>query len=331
MKAPRQMEPDGQPIVRRYRHSQVNELPAGATQEEIAAFRMKKRRVRRHKSKEATMVVLHNLLLAVLAFVWLIPVFWLILCSFSTATSPTTKNFFPNAYTMGNYVNLWNPNGDTANQFPTWFANTLIVACLTCLISTIFVLQVSFALSRMRFKGRKSLMNISMILGLFPGLLSMICVYFLFQYVFSIDNFLMRLVIAYSASSGLGYLIAKGFFDTIPKDIDEAAKIDGASEFQIFSRITIPLSRPIIVYTIITSFMAPWVDFVFAYIILPSGKTQYYTVAIGLYNMLNRSLVSTHYGIFCAGAVMISIPLSALFMAVQKYYVSGVTGGAVKG
>jgi arabinogalactan oligomer/maltooligosaccharide transport system permease protein len=291
-------------------------------------------RISEHKAnlvKKNVAVVLHNVLIGLMAVLWLFPVLWLVLCSFSTATSPSVTTFFPKAYTLTNYLSIFNPNGDTANQFPTWFRNTLVVSSLTCLISTVFVLQVSFALSRMRFRGRKSLMNVSMILGLFPGLLSMICIYFLFQYVFRINDFLMRLVIAYSAASGLGYLIAKGFFDTIPKDIDEAAKIDGASEFQIFTRITIPLSKPIIVYTILTSFMGPWVDFVFAYIILPSGKTQYYTVAIGLYNMLNRSLLSTHYGIFCAGAVIISIPLSVLFMFVQKYYVAGITGGAVKG
>lgn len=159
----------------------------------------------------------------------------------------------------------------------------------------------------------------------------MICIYFIFKNVLNIDNYLVRLIIAYSASSGLGYLIAKGFFDTIPKDIDEAAKIDGATEFQIFTQITIPLSKPIIVYTIITSFMGPWVDFVFAKIILPSGDVSKYTVAIGLFNMLQKTLINNYYTLFCCGCVIVSIPLSILFMLTQKYYVAGVTGGAVKG
>jgi arabinogalactan oligomer/maltooligosaccharide transport system permease protein len=266
-----------------------------------------------------------------LAAWWLVPIVWLIACSFSTSTSPNTTTFFPTELTWNNYIAIWNPGTDTVNQFPTWFLNTFIVAVATCLISTLFVLQVSFALSRMRFKGRKALMNLSMIMGLFPGMLTMICLYFLFQYVFKIDNYLIRLIIAYSASSGLGYLICKGFFDTIPKDIDEAAKIDGANEFTIFTKITIPLSKPIIVYNVITSFMAPWVDFVLAKIILPAGDPYHYTVSVGLFNMLDKSLVGTYYGVFCAGAVMVSIPLSILFLFVQKYYVAGVTGGAVKG
>lgn len=324
------------------RHSQILALGPNATPEEIAEYNDKKRRIFWFKFRKYSGIVLHNLFILILAVIWLIPIVWLISCSFNSSTSPNLTSFFPQHwaydpnyptetyFTWSNYNQLFF-HQDTVNMFGTWFKNTIIVSVVTCLISTLFVLQVAFATSRMRFKGRKSIMNLSMIMGLFPGMLTMVCVYFLFQYVFQIDVYNIRLIIAYSASSGLGYLVAKGFFDTIPHDIDEAAKIDGASELQVFTRITIPLSKPIIVYTIITSFMGPWVDFMYARIILPSGNASLYTVSIGLYNMLDKSLVGAYFGVFCAGAVIISLPLSILFMFVQKYYVAGVTGGAVKG
>lgn len=319
-----------QHIVKHYRHAQVLALTKDATPEEVAEYKKKKQRLFWRHFGEEGHVVFHNFILLLLALFWLLPIFWLLVSSFSSGNGLNKSTFFPAAWSVSHYVTLFT-SPDSVCNFPVWFGNTLIVSIFTCLISTIFVLQVSFALSRMRFKGRKALMNISMILGLFPGLLSMICIYFIFKNVLNIDNYLIRLIIAYSASSGLGYLIAKGFFDTIPKDIDEAAKIDGATEFEIFTKITIPLSKPIIVYTVITSFMGPWVDFVFAKIILPSGDVSKYTVAIGLFNMLQKTLVTNYYTLFCCGCVIVSIPLSVLFLFTQKYYVAGVTGGAVKG
>ena len=158
----------------------------------------------------------------------------------------------------------------------------------------------------------------------------MIAVYFILKGL-GLTNSIWALVIVYSASSGLGYLVAKGFFDIIPKSLDEAAKIDGASNAQIFTKIILPLSRPIIVYTVLTSFMGPWVDFIFARIVMQGGNSADFTVAIGLFNMLDRDLINTQFKLFCAGAVLVSIPISILFFMMQKYYVEGVTGGSVKG
>jgi arabinogalactan oligomer/maltooligosaccharide transport system permease protein len=311
------------------RHSQVLALSADATPEEVRAYQTKKRRIFWHKTGNVTGKVFHNLLLFILAVFWIIPIVWLILSSLDSGKGLTYSSFFPSQYTFSHYIDLLTAPNSVMN-FPKWFLNTLWVSALTCVISTLFVLGVSFALSRMRFKGRKALMNLSMILGLFPGFLSMIAVYFILQ-ALGISGSLFGLALVYSASSGLGYLIAKGFFDTIPKDIDEAAKIDGASEAEIFFKITIPLSKPIIVYTILTSFMGPWVDFVYAQVILGSTDASNWTVAIGLYHTLDKSLLSNYFTQFCAGAVVVSIPLSVLFLFTQKYYVAGVTGGAVKG
>lgn len=173
-------------------------------------------------------------------------------------------------------------------------------------------------------------MNIAVILNLFPGMLSMVAVYFILK-TLNLTNNHIGMVIVYSAGSGLGYLIAKGFLDTIPASLRQAAYLDGASELTIFWRVVLPMSRPIIVYTVISSFLAPWMDFVFAKMMLNAGVSSQWTVAIGLYNMLEKSLINSYFTQFCAGGVLVSIPISVLFVIMQKFYVEGVTSGAVKG
>ena len=173
-------------------------------------------------------------------------------------------------------------------------------------------------------------MNIAVLLQLFPGFLSMIAIYFILK-AFNLTNSHIGMILVYSGSAGLGYLIAKGFFDTVPIALREAAKIEGASEARIFWRVVLPLSRPIIVYTVISSFLAPWMDFVFAKIILNSGISSDWTVAIGLYNMLDKNLINSYFARFCAGGVLVSIPISIIFVFMQKSYVLGITGGPVIG
>ncbi len=279
-------------------------------------------KVKKMKDKRTSTIIMHNVLIGVLA------VIWLVCTSFSEYTGINTSTFFPQKWSIANYVKLFHP--DTVAQFPQWFLNTFIVACVNCVISTFFVLMVAYATSIMRFPMRKPLMNIAVILNLFPGMLSMIAVYFVLK-TFSLTNSYAGLIMVYSASSGLGYLIAKGFFDTVPRALCEAARIDGCSEARIFLQMVIPMSRPIVVYTVISSFLAPWMDFVFAKMILNAGVSSKYTVAIGLYKMLDKSLINEYFTQFCAGGVLVSIPISILFMIMQKFYVEGITGGAVKG
>ncbi|MBQ2934878.1 MAG: ABC transporter permease subunit [Lachnospiraceae bacterium] len=281
------------------------------------------------KTKKIVNITLHNLLLAFLAIVWLIPIVWLVVTSFSAYTGMNTSTFFPKEWSIANYKNLLF-SADTVAQFPNWFKNTFIIACCSCLISSSFVLMVAYATSCMRFKMRKPLMNMAVILNLFPGFLSMIAVYFILK-TLNLTNNHLGLILVYSASSGLGYLIAKGFLDTVPASLREAAYLDGASEAAIFFKVVMPMSKPIIVYTVISSFLAPWMDFIFAKIILNAGISSQWTVAIGLYNMLERSLINTYFTQFCAGGVLVSIPISVLFVIMQKFYVEGITGGSVKG
>ena len=269
-----------------------------------------------------------QVLLLVLGIIWILPLCWVILTSFREEPGSYTRYFWPKGFTVNNYVNLITQ--DQQFKFTKWFFNTLLVSVISCLGSTLIVLAVSFALSRLRFKMRKSLMNVALILGMFPGFMSMIAVYYILKGMNLLSNPLVCLTLVYIAGAGLQYYIAKGFFDTLPKALDEAAYLDGATKSQVFFKITLPLSKPIIVYTILTSFMAPWVDYIFPSIICGSEYDSY-TVALGMFKMLEREFIGAYYTQFAAGAVLVSIPIAALFISMQKYYVEGVTGGAVKG
>ena len=273
--------------------------------------------------------IFHHLFLLILVVIWLIPILWLVVTAFSGYPGINKTHFFPETWTLNNFTTLFF-KPDSVVQYGRWFTNTLIIAIFTCIISTVFVLMVSYAFSCMRFKGRKSLMSLSLILNMFPGVLSMIAVYFVLKSM-NLTNSHLGMIIVYSAGSGLGYLIVKGFMDTIPVSLREAARLEGASEFQIFTKIVLPVCKPIVVYQVINSFLLPWGDFVFAKLMLNSGISKDYTVAIGLYNMLDRSLVNQYFSIFCAGGFIVSIPISILFIIMQRYYVEGVTGGSVKG
>ncbi len=273
--------------------------------------------------------VLVHVLLAVLAVIWLLPIFWIVLTSFRAEPGAYTSTFLPKGYTLNNYIKLLTDRN--VINFPKMFANTLIIAVICCVISTFFVLSVAYSLSRMRFKFRKPYMNLAMILGLFPGFMTMIAQYFILKSMGLTEGSAVRigLIVVYSACTGLGFQIAKGYFDTIPRSIDEAAIIDGATQWQVFTKITMPLARPIVIYTVMTSFIAPWVDFIFAKVLCRANADQW-TVAIGLWNMLQKEYIYQWYTCFAAGAVLISIPIAILFLYMQRFYVEGMSG-AVKG
>ena len=219
------------------------------------------------------------------------------------------------------------------SQFLNWYGNTLIIALFVSVLQTAIVLSVSYALSRLRFKGRKLIMNTVLVLGLFPGFLTMLTLYFLLSKMnLTGEGAVPGLILIYVASSGMGYYISKGFFDTIPKSLDESARIDGATRFQVFLKIIMPLAKPIVIYTVLMAFMAPWGDYIFASYVVGT-KYDYGNVAVGLYRWVNETSLKTEgfFTRFCAGGVLVALPVTLLFMALQKYYVEGVTGGAVKG
>lgn len=271
---------------------------------------------------------LHNAFLALLAAMWLLPILWLVLTSFGVDEGPNIARFFPEEYTLRHYAELLQPG--SISNFPQWFLNTLIVAIFTCIISTAFVLMTAYAMSFLRFQGRRGMMNTAIILNLFPGFLGMIAVYFILREA-GLTNSLTGLVIVYSASAGLDYLIAKGFFDTVSPSLREAAWVEGANEWIVFTRIILPLSKPIVVYTVISSFLYPWMDFVYASLIMSSGIAADKTVALGLFSLVDKVNRNRYFAQFCAAGVIVSIPISALFIIMQRFYVEGIAAGATKG
>ncbi|MCI9436966.1 MAG: ABC transporter permease subunit [Lachnospiraceae bacterium] len=276
-------------------------------------------------------------LLTVLSIIWVLPILFVILTSFREEGGSYKTYIWPKGFTLNNYKELVmgvnsKISGGTNIDFTRWFFNTLVIAIFSTLLSAFFVLCVSYVMSRLRFKMRKNFMNIAMILGMFPGFMSMIAVYYILKGLGLLETGTLKqlsLILVYSGGAGLGFYMAKGFFDTISRSIDEAAYIDGATKWDTFTKITIPLSKPIITYTLLTSFMGPWVDYIFAKVIM-GNDTKYYTIAIGLWTMLEKEYVDYYYTQFYAGCVLISIPIAIVFLLSQSCYVEGVSG-AVKG
>ena len=264
--------------------------------------------------------------LVVITLVWLFPYVGIVFESLRMESTGRVDYLFPKEWGFGNYINLF-----TNTKFPTWFLNTTIMGLATAVFQTFFILSMSYTLSRLRFKGRKLLMNFMLILGMFPGFLTMILIYKIFgDFGLTHSDAPFGLIIVYCASSGMGYYVSKGFFDTISKSLDEAARIDGATRWQVFYKVIMPLSKPIIIYTILMGFMAPWGDFMLARY-LAAGDELGKNVAVGMWGWLQATNPSAMYTTFCAAGVTVSIPVTAVFLSLQKYYVEGVTGGAVKG
>ena len=276
-------------------------------------------------------------LLTVLSIIWVLPILFVILTSFREEGGSYKSYIWPRGFTLNNYKELLQGvnsriSGGTSIDFTRWFLNTLVIAIFSTVLSAFFVLCVSYVMSRLRFKMRKTFLNIAMVLGMFPGFMSMIAVYYILKGMGFLETGTLKqiaLIMVYSGGAGLGFYMAKGFFDTISKSIDEAAYIDGATKWDTFIKITIPLSKPIITYTLLTAFMGPWVDYIFAKVIM-GNDTQYYTIAIGLWTMLEAEYVEYYYTQFYAGCVLISIPIAIVFLLSQSCYVEGVSG-AVKG
>ena len=266
------------------------------------------------------------IILILITCIWLFPFFGIVLESFRVETTQQVTYLFPKELGLDNYIKLFKET-----DFLTWFRNTAIMGIATAVLQTFFILSMSYVLSRLRFKGRKGLMNFMLILGMFPGFLTLILIYKVFSELGLTNEMApVGLIIVYCASSGMGYYVSKGFFDTIPKSLDEAARVDGATRWQVFYKVIMPLSKPIIIYTILMGFMAPWGDFMMANYIAHQTSDGM-NVAVGMFEWLSRTNLNTHYTMFCAAGVIVAIPVVTVFLLLQKYYVEGVTGGAVKG
>lgn len=266
------------------------------------------------------------IVLILMTLIWLFPFFGILMESFKVDTPMMDGRLIPGEFGLANYTRLFKET-----DFLVWFKNTAIMGVATAVLQTFFVLSMSYVLSRLRFKGRKGLMNFMLILGMFPGFLTMILIYKVFSdFGLTMNMAPVGLIIVYCASSGMGYYVSKGFFDTIPKSLDEAARVDGATRWQVFYKVIMPLSKPIVIYTILMGFMAPWGDFMLASYLIHENSAGM-SVAVGMYEWVSKTMLNQNYTMFCAAGVIVAIPVTAVFLALQKYYVEGVTGGAVKG
>jgi arabinogalactan oligomer/maltooligosaccharide transport system permease protein len=273
--------------------------------------------------------VVSHVFLTVLALIWLIPIVWVLLESFNKNTAPFTTTFFPTRYTLSNYVLLFR---DTAVlNFPKMFLRTFVIAVFVCVISLFFVLSVGFVMSRLRFRARKAYMNTALILGMFPGIMAVVAIYFILKALRltgSSSATLVALILVYSAGSGAAFYVMKGFMDTIPTSMDEAAMLDGCTRWSVFTRIILPITRPMMVYQAIVGFLIPWLDFV---LVKTIARTQEnYTVSLGLWQMLQKEYIADWYARFAAGAILVSIPVAVLFIVMQRFYQASMSG-SVKG
>ncbi|OAB45656.1 sugar ABC transporter permease [Paenibacillus antarcticus] len=277
------------------------------------------------KTKRIIRLSLSYLTLIIMVIGAIYPALWVIMGSVRPGKSLYSKTLIPDQFTLDHYRELFTSK---SYLFGQWYMNTLKISIASMLIGIVLTLLTSYAVSRFRFRGRQTALSIVLILGMFPGFMSMIAIFLLLKEFRMLDTHLALIIVYAAGAPLLGTFVAKGFLDTIPRSLDEAARIDGASNFKIFTRIILPLSRPMITYMALTQFVGPWVDFIFAKMVLRS-KEQW-TVAVGLYEMVSSN-TNSNFTIFAAGAVMIAVPITILFMFLQRLLVEGLTSGASKG
>ena len=271
-------------------------------------------------SKVADTTITYAILIVV-SFIFLFPVLWLLLASFSKTGSMYSFNgFFPKEYSFDSFKKLFADT--TMYNYPRWFINTLKISGFSCLFGTILVILTAYTMSRFKFRSRKNLMKATLVLGMFPSFMAMTAVYIMMTQ-FNLINQHWGLILIYSANAPMGYMVQKGFFDTISGSIDEAARIDGASSLMIFIRIILPLSLPIIVFTSLTAFAWPWSDFILPKLLLK--EKDLYTVAVGL-----MSLGDEEFARFSAGSMFIAVPIIILYFCLVKFLINGLSSGAVK-
>jgi arabinogalactan oligomer/maltooligosaccharide transport system permease protein len=272
-------------------------------------------------------ILFSYLLLILIALACIYPALWTIMSSFREGNSLFSESIIPAKWTLAHYRDLFVERSTREIPYATWYWNTLKVAVASMVLGTLIQLLTAYSFSRFRFKGRKSMLMVMLVLGMFPSFLALIAIFTILNTLDLLDS-LWALVLVYSAGAALYSFVAKGFFDTIPRSLEEAARIDGASHSRIFISIILPLSRPIITYISLTTFAGAWVDFILARAILRTPEN--WTLAVGLWNIID-SYNSTEFTLFAAGCVLVAIPITLLFMYTQRFLVDGLTAGASKG
>ncbi|MEK4508346.1 sugar ABC transporter permease [Paenibacillus anaericanus] len=262
-------------------------------------------------------------ILIITAIAVLHPVLWVILGSFNPGDTISATSYIPNNLTLVHYINLF-----TETNYFIWYKNTLFIAVMNMILSTLLIVSAAYAFSRFRFPGRKQGLMVMLILQMFPSFMGMIAIYILLLQLNLLDN-LWGLILVYAGGSiPFGTWLVKGFFDGLPRSLEEAAKIDGASHTTIFVRVMMPLSVPMFTFIAVSNFIGPWMDFIFARLVILSDRNK--TLAVGLFEMITGR-ANNQFTTFAAGAVLVAVPITILFLVLQKYIIEGLKAGANKG
>ncbi len=273
-----------------------------------------------------------RLIIAVILIAFSIfPVLWIISASLNPASSLATQKLIPDNWGLGNFDTLLN-----SDIFPfwTWWWNSIKIATISTLLSLSITTLAAYAFSRFRFKGRQTMLKAILLIQVFPTLLAIVAVFLLMSQIGDIIpaiglNTHAGLILVYMGGAmGMNIWLLKGFLDTIPRAIDESAMVDGASHWQIFTRLLLPLLRPILVVISILTFVGTYGDFILARILLRS--TEKYTLMVGL-QIYTSGMFSQKWGPFAAGALIGALPIVVIYLLLQDQIVGGLTQGAVKG
>ncbi|UKS26955.1 sugar ABC transporter permease [Paenibacillus sp. HWE-109] len=275
------------------------------------------------KIKSNLIVVGIYMVFAVLLIAVIYPILWVIGTSLNPGNALLVSTMIPDEPTIAHYIDLIK-NTD----FVLWYQNTIKIAISNAIVSTALVAATAYAFSRFRFKGRKQGLMTLLILQMFPGFLSVMAIFVLLLQTKLLDTHLGLILIYAGGSISMGTWVMKGHFDTIPRSLEEAAFIDGASNMNVFFKIIFPLSLPAITFVALNSFITPFMDFILPQIVLRSSEKM--TLAQGLYNMVANETNSS-FTLFASGAVLVALPITLLYMYFQKYLINGITTGADKG
>lgn len=253
----------------------------------------------------------------------LYPVYWIVIGAFNPGDSLMSTKLIPSKLTLDHFKDLF-----FKTDFIIWYKNTLKIAFFNMILSTFLVITAAYAFSRFRFPGRRQGLMAMLVLQMFPGFMGMIAIYILLLQINLLDNHWGLILVYAGGSIPFGTWLVKGYFDGIPRSLEEAAKIDGGSHTRIFFSIMLPLSKPIIVFIAVNNFIGPWMDFIFARLVLRSNENK--TLAVGLFEFVTGR-GNTEFTTFAAGAILVAVPITILFLLFQKHIVEGLTAGANKG
>ncbi|MEE1073545.1 MAG: sugar ABC transporter permease [Cellulosilyticum sp.] len=275
-----------------------------------------------HKMKDRIITGLMYLEIIAVALIVLVPVLWIIGTSFDNSSSLATSSIIPKNPTLNNYKKLFN-----GTDFTLWYGNTLKIAIVNMVCSVIITTLTAYVFSRFKFKGKKASLLGIMVLQMFPSFMAMTAIYILFLNFGLLDN-LYGLALTYIAGQiPYNVWLMKGYLGGVSMSLDEAAMLDGATRLQIFWKIIIPLAFPMITFLAVSTFMAPWMDYILPRLLISSDSKK--TLAVGLYDLISSD-ANNQYTQFAAGAVLVAVPITILYVALQKHLIYGITAGSTK-